>query len=212
MTLSPKVLSDYTWQLHFDIIRSVCEVTLTYNRLLPDGTTVKFDEDPHGILDLSLDEDDHLVMDGVIALLPSHQLISCTLRDVRRVFGVWQQTEYKHINAGYDTDIVRTAFEARLWNPDSSVDFILIGGDAEAHTTTAILHVVKLLNEQVLGHEGDARIHAIEHILEYYSVIVYTQTTEVHVVSSMEGEQTLAQIKGALAMVASRYEMIIPSR
>jgi len=201
---------NHIWQVYFDTIGSLTEVTLTYHRLLPDGATVKFDEDPHGVLDLSSGEDDHLVMDGFLSLIPDGELISCAIRSVKHVLGVWERAEYKHIFAEYDKQIVRTTFEGRLWNPDSSADFVFVGGDRDAHTTATIRRWIGVMQQELLQQKPEDPIPTLEKVLSFYNAVIYTQTTEIHILTSGERGQSSSRMKAALELVASRYGMALP--
>src|SRR5262245_61729273 len=135
----------YLWNVDFATSGGLFEVILTYLRLLPDGRTVKFDEDTDGRLDLAADEDDRLVMDGLLALIPDRAPVSCALRELRRVALVWEVEDYRPVLADWDKETVRTTLKGRLWNADSSADFVFAGGETSDHTGVAIRRWAKTL-------------------------------------------------------------------
>ena len=209
MTPASYFAQNRVWQVYFDVTDSLAEVTLTYRRLLADGTSVKFDEDSHGVLDLSTNADDHIVLDGFLSFIPDGELLSCAMRDVKHVLLIWEREDYQHIFAQYDKQIVRTAFEGRLWNPDSSADFLFVGGNKDGHTTPTIKHWAKVMQEQTLRQSGADRKATIDQVLGLYSLVAYTQTAEIHILTS-NGHDQAEKMKATLGAVASRYGMALP--
>lgn len=200
---------NYVWQTFFELHNSYVEIVLTYNRLLPSGESIKFDEDPEGILDLSIDADDHLVMDGFLALIPEGKLLSCSMRSVKHTLLVWEQSYRKHVFAEYDKQKVLAEFEGRLWNPDSSADFLFVGGGRDAHSISAIEHWAKVLEGGVVHRSDTDWLSRLEQILGIYKRIIYTQTTEIYMLARNE-EDIIRQVRADLSEIASRYGFILP--
>jgi hypothetical protein len=201
---------NYVWQVDFDTQDTVAEVILSYQRALPDGKSVKFDEDSNTILDLAADADDHLVMDGFLALIPPGELLSCAMRVSRRALLIWEYMDYQHIFAEYDKQVVERAFDTNgLFNTDGSIDALFIGGDRVAHESATILSWVRSLSRDVISrYETEGRA-VWAPALDVYTAIIYTQTTEIHMLTRNEHKR-LRDARSALNKVAARYGLVLP--
>lgn len=201
---------NYVWQVYFEVHGPVAEITLSYRRALPDGTGVKFDEDPDTVLNRVTDQDDQLVMDGFLALIPEGELLSCAMRVVKRILLIWEYQDYQHIFAEYDKHVVKRAFDANgLFNTDSSIDVLFIGGDRAAHETTTIISWAKTIQRDILQRyevEGGA---AWNPVLEIYKSVIYTQTTEIHMLTHNKRDP-LERARMVLKQVAARYQLVLP--
>lgn len=197
------------WAVYFDPGDRIATITLTYHRLLPDGSTIKFDEDPACHLDLASEEDDRLLREGFMALIPPGQLMSCALRVLRRALLVWEYTDFEHIAAGADRELVAAAFAGRMYNPDgASPDALFVGGTPADHATTTILAAATRLTRLLQGPTG-ADEAAWEQALGPYTAIFFTESTETRMVTRADGT-AYARAAESLAAVAGRHGLALP--
>lgn len=204
----------YVWQVYFEVVGPLSEITLSFRRSRSDGSGVKFDEDPaiidRGILDLINGEDDDLVMDGFLACLPGGKLLSCALRVLRRNLLFFESEAYEHVFAHYDKNVVKQAFERRLFNTDgTNGDLLFIGGDHAAHATPTILRWCKVIESDAMHHSGVALIAVWEPVLQVYEAVAYTLDTEIHLFTRND-DDLIKRIKQALTEVATRYGFVLP--
>lgn len=201
--------TDAVWEVYFETHGPLLEVTLGYRRRLPDGSSVAFDADPRPTLDLAADEDERLVLDGVLALLPPDALLSCALRENSRWLLIWTKPDVEHIFAEHDQAIVRRAFDGRLYNPEGSIDALLIGGERAAHATGEVKRWAAAIEKDILPSAGAERVAAWQTVLNAYQAVIYTQTTEIHLLTRA-GSAAAVQARPALAAVAARYGLRLP--
>ncbi|HEY0607061.1 MAG TPA: hypothetical protein VGD58_29350 [Herpetosiphonaceae bacterium] len=205
---------NYVWQVYFEEIGPLAEITLSFRRARADGSGVEFDEDPQIITERVLDvingEDDQLVMDGFLALIPDGQLLSCSLRVLRHRLLILEFEDYDHSFAGYDKQVVKNTFEGRLFNTDgSNADLLFIGGERTAHETATIKHWSKVIESRALRASADTIAAAWEPVLNVYEAVIYTLSTEIHMVTR-NNHAPISRIQPALADVAARYGFVLP--
>lgn len=198
------------WLVNVEDFGPVVRVGLTFLRLQKDGTAVKFDEDPNGVLDLDAEEDQRIVADGLLALIPNEALVSCALRDFERVLLIWERMCYRHVHTGTDRLLLDSVLEGRLWNADSSADFLFAGGAVDDHTPQVVDRWTQWMREKVLGQPWDRATRAVAAPLEVYAAVGYTRTTEVNVFLR-NGAAGVEHARQKLAAVAAKYGMRIPS-
>lgn len=208
--INPTLNSSYTWQVYSDQVGPFWEITLTYNRQRPDGTYVKFDEDPNGVLDLATGADKRLVMEGFLTLIFNGELLSCSLRAIKHKLPIWTRPYHQHVFAGYDKQKIANEFASRLWNPDSSVDFLLVGGEQTAHTTLVIQYWTKILMSGLFKSSGKKKLETLAQALNVYREIFYTQTTEIHLWTQGE-ESEIIEMRNRLAQTAAQFGLVLPA-
>ncbi len=197
------------WAVYLDRLGAVLTITLTYHRLLPDGRSVKFDEDPAGPLDLAADQDDRLMEEGFVALIPPGKLMSCAMRTRARKLLFWDRQEIQHTAAGYELAVVRELFAGRLYNADgASPDALFVGGGPADHTTPAIVAAASAL-AQLLGQQSRASEADWLRVLGSYQAVLYTESTEVQMVTRAD-RAIVATSLSALASVSRRYGFELP--
>jgi len=202
--------SDYVWLIYLENLGSMVKVTLTYERILPDGSSITFDADPAMILDTATEQDEQIVLDGFMALVPPDALLSCAMRTTRWML-LWTKPDIEHIFAEYDHAIVRREFgDGRLYNAQGNIDALFIGGDRAAHQTSTIKHWATTIEKQVLPMSGQEQIQAWDAVLAVYQAVIYTQTTEIHLLTRNTGD-ALNQARAALSAVAARYGLRLPA-
>lgn len=201
--------TEQVWQVYFATHGPLLEVTLSYRRHLPDGSGVKFDEDPDTILDLAAEQDEQIVLDGFMALLPPDALLSCAMRTTGRWLLIWTKPDIEPVFAEYDHAIVRRAFDGRLYNSDSNIDALLIGGERTAHQPETVKQWVNAIEKDILRTSGDDWVAAWQPVLDVYEAVIYTQTTEIHLLTRNTGGR-LERARTALAAVAARYGLRLP--
>jgi hypothetical protein len=201
-------VDQHVWNVEFEVCDAVAQITLTFDRLLPDGTAIKFDEDPNGKLNLAAEEDERLVMDGFLALIPDGELLSCALRDGARFFGLGDAINYKYVFVDSDRTAVDAALDGRLWNPDSSRDYVFVGGESIAHQPAALKLFVKELNTRPTGPTNlDLRF---ERTLSVYRGVAFTEGTLIRMIYSVS-DAVITSARQVLAQVASRYGYVLPA-
>lgn len=202
---------NYVWAVYFEDHGPIAEVTLTYDRALPDGDTIKFDEDPDRFLDIANDADERVVMDGFLALIPNGELLSCSMRDTRHLLLIfWGYQTYKHFFVGYDKQVLKQQFDRRLFNTDGGdPDIVFAGGERAAHTPEQITRWAKVIKRDIVGSRQATPMTAWQPLLDVYRAILYTDSTEIHLVTRNTGRE-LERARAALAKVARGYRMVLP--
>lgn len=181
-------------------------------RLLPDGRSVKFDEDPALPLDLETGQDEALLRDGVLALLPDGSLLSCAIRATRRSVLLIASRGYQQAYTGQDKQAALRALESNgLYNSDgSSGDALFIGGAREAHRSEAVIGWAGRIEREILGQIGPTGwLAPWAPLLEQYDALIYTLSGEI-ILAARSGTLGLAQIRDALAEVAAHYGFALP--
>lgn len=196
------------WHVLFANEGPFIRVTLTFERLLPDGRSIQFDEDPEPVLDLTSDQDERLLLDGFLVLPPDGMQLSCALHRLRDWI-VWEWTEFQHIPAAYNRQVVRSAFTGRLFNTDSSIDILFAGGDAAAHTRDRIVRAASFVEREIAQKPDGMREAALIQVLAVYPALVYTQNTEIYLLGR-QPDLSLAEVRAALTSTATRYGLALP--
>lgn len=201
---------NYVWQVYFEEYGDLATITLSYRRDRGNGLSIQFDDDPSCILNLAADEDDRLIMDGFLALIPDAQLLSCAMLVRKPRYLIWGVEDYKHIFAAYNKHVVRSTFNGHLFNTDGTgSEMVFIGGDRVAHTTSLIKEYATKIEQHVLRTYGAEHIAAWVPILNTYTSVIYTLSTEVHMVMRNQSD-LMRRARQGLNKVASRYGVILP--
>ena len=200
---------NYVWQVYFETGTTYAEVILTHNRLLPDDNFIKFDEDESSILATAIGEDDRFMLEAFLTLLPDVQLLSCAMRDTRRTWLVWEQDYYKHIFAEYDKQMVAAAFDGRLWNPDSSADFVFAGGEERAHAAEVVERWTAIMTKNILPQPRAVWGQTLEQVFRIYKCVIFTQTTDIHLLMPPNIDM-MTEIRDDLEAVANSYGLVLP--
>ena len=202
----------YIWDVALASAGPLAGALLRPYRLLPDGRSVKFDEDPELPLNLETGQDEALLRDGVLALLPDGTLLSCAIRVTRLSAMLIGSRSYQHIDAGRDKQAALRALETNgLYNGDgANGDALLIGGAPEAHRSEAVIGWARRIEREILGQIGPAGwLAPWAPLLEQYDASIYTVSGEI-VLAARSGALGPAQIRAALAEVAARYGFALP--
>ncbi|HLZ31626.1 MAG TPA: hypothetical protein VKV73_30260 [Chloroflexota bacterium] len=207
MGLQP-VLS-HVWLVEFAVRGPLAEITLTFSRRMPNGAEVKFDMDRDGLLDLATDQHERLVMDGMLALIPEGELISCGLRETQRAFLVFDSLGYRHVFADHDRSVVAAEFDGGIWNPDSSPDLVFVGGRPADHSADAIVHAAQRLART----RPPADDEPVREVLSTYAELIVVNGAVVRVRRPAEvGREFFASAEAALSNVAAKYGYALPSQ
>ncbi|MCG8352468.1 MAG: hypothetical protein MI924_32280 [Chloroflexales bacterium] len=204
----------FVWQVYFEDHGALAWITISYRRALSNQMGVKFDEDAEIIntrlLGFAAEDEDRMVMDGVLALIPDGALLSCALWRLQNVLLLWERSAYDHVFAGQDKQVVRAAFDGRLFNTEGSIgDVLFIGGAAEAHTKDSIEHWAQVIERDVMSRFDTERLVAWKSLLDVYQAVMYTLSTEIHMIARNEPE-TIPRARAALGSVAARYGFVLP--
>jgi hypothetical protein len=204
----------FVWQVYFEDHGALAWITISYRRAVSNHMDVKFDEDAEiinaGLLGFAAEDNDLMVMDGFLALIPDGALLSCAMRTRKRVLLLWERSAYDYVFAGQDKQVVRATFDGRLYNSDgTNGDVLFIGGVAAAHTEDSIQHWVKVIERDVMFQVDTERLMAWASLLDVYQAIVYTLSTEIHMIARNKPE-TIPQARAALGVVATRYGFVLP--
>lgn len=199
------------WDVTFEEAGPLARAMISYRRLLPDGWGVMFEEDTEWVLDIANEEDEHLVMDGFLALIPRGVPLSCAIRaTVGGLLGFFRYDRYRVVFAGEELALVQRTFEINgLFNTDGcNPDLLFAGGPPEAHEAKEIerqAEAVKRLLKVSRKPQGEGW----EALLRTYTAILYADCTEIYSVALRE-QVPLAHSRAALAAVAARYRLTLP--
>ena len=199
---------NYVWQVYFDTSTSFTQIILTYNRLLSEDRFIQFDEDQNSILVTEQAEDEQFLLDAFFTLIPENERLSCAMNATKHVF-LWEKAYHQYIFAGYNREKVLSEFKGRLWNPDSSPDYLFVGGDESSHTGEAIEQWTRVMSAEVLPQTHQAWEQILGEILTLYERIIYTRSTQIHMLMFADAEQ-IAAIRARLSTVAAQYGLVLP--
>jgi hypothetical protein len=202
----------YVWDVALASAGALAGALLRPYRLLPDGRSVKFDEDPALPLNLETGQDEALLRDGVLALLPDGSLLSCVIRVTGLSVMLSGSRAYRQIYAGPDKQAALRALESNgLYNSDgASGDALLIGGSGEAHRSEAVIAWAGRIEREILGQIGPTGwLAPWAPLLEEYDALIYTVSGEI-ILAARSGTLGLAQIRDTLAEVGAHYGFALP--
>jgi hypothetical protein len=194
----------YIWDVALASAGPLAGALVRPYRLLPDGRSVKFDEDPALPLNLETGQDEALLREGVLALLPDGALLSSAIRVGSH--------GYRHIYAGQDKQAALRALETNgLHNGDgASGDALLIGGGREVHRSEAVIGWASRIEREILGQIGPAGwLAPWAPLLEEYDGLIYTVSGEI-ILAARSGALGSAPIRAALEGAAARHGFALP--
>lgn len=201
---------NHIWHVELAQRDAVGEVTLSHWRQLPNGDLVDLDGDPEVRLDLEGGEDAELVMDGLLAVLPDGEQLSCAVWESRSHFLIFESEGYRYIDADRDKAKVRAAFaDGALKNSDGLPDFIFVGGSPESHTEEVVIRTASRIGKLRLGGPREA---AADELLSTYTVVAMTSVSLIHVLRRIEpGEDFAASVRAALNKAAAPHGFEVPA-